>query len=60
MTAHVTSRWSVSTSTRAVADPVLVMQLAHRLHFPAFIGGFTDQVKADLLKVTKSMPADLR
>ena len=35
------------------------MQLAHRLHFPALIGGFTDQVEADLLKLTKSVPADL-
>lgn len=43
MTAHGTSRLPVSTSTRAVADPVLVVQLVHRLHFPVFIGGFTDQ-----------------
>ena len=34
--------------------------LAHRLHFPVFIGGFTDQGKADLLKLTKTLPADLR
>lgn len=60
MTAHGTSRLSVSTSTPAIADAVLVVQLAHRLHFPVFIGGFTDQGKADLLKLTKSLPADLR
>lgn len=34
--------------------------LAHILHFPVFIGGFTDKGKADLLKMTKSLPADLR
>ena len=34
--------------------------LAHRLHFPVFIGGFTDQGKEDLLKLTKTLPADLR
>lgn len=60
MTAHGTSRLSVSTSTRAVADPVLVVQLAYRLHFPVFIGGFTDRGKADLLELTKTLHADLR
>ncbi|UQX10656.1 hypothetical protein [Candidatus Mycobacterium methanotrophicum] len=51
----------MSISTRAVAaDPVLVVQLAHRLHFPVFIGGFTDKGKADLLKLPKTLPADLR
>ncbi|STZ45535.1 Uncharacterised protein [Mycolicibacterium gilvum] len=39
---------------------MLVVQLAHRLHFPVFIGGFTDQGKADLLKFMKTLPADLR
>ncbi|WP_080736289.1 DUF3644 domain-containing protein [Rhodococcoides fascians] len=34
--------------------------LAHRLHFPVFIGGFTDQGKSDLLKLSKSLPKDLR
>ncbi|QHE73352.1 hypothetical protein GFS60_07011 (plasmid) [Rhodococcus sp. WAY2] len=34
--------------------------LAHRLHFPVFIGGFTDQGKSDLLKLTKTLPKDLR
>lgn len=34
--------------------------LAHRLHFPVFIGGFTDQGKSDLLALTKKLPADLR
>ena len=34
--------------------------LAHKLHFPVFIGGFTDQGKKDLLKLTKTLPADLR
>ncbi|MBS9535094.1 DUF3644 domain-containing protein [Mycobacterium sp. M1] len=33
--------------------------LAHRLHFPVFIGGFTDQGKSDLLKLTKTLPKDL-
>lgn len=34
--------------------------LAHKLHFPVFVGGFTDQGKKDLLKLTKTLPADLR
>ncbi|AUH70549.1 MULTISPECIES: DUF3644 domain-containing protein [Gordonia] len=34
--------------------------LAHRLHFPVFIGGFTDQGKSDLLKLTQTLPKDLR
>jgi len=34
--------------------------LATVLHFPVFIGGFTESGKADLLKLTKSLPADLR
>lgn len=60
MTTHVTSRLSVSTSTLAVADLVLVVQLAYRLDFLAFIDGLTDQGKADLLELTKSVSADLR
>lgn len=60
MTAHGTSRLSVSTSTRAVADPVLVVQLAYRLHFPVFIGGFTDQEEGGSAELTKTLPADLR
>ena len=60
MTAHGTSRLSASTSTRAVADPVLVVQLAHGLHLPVSIGGVTDQGKVDLLELTKRLPADLR
>ncbi|MCX6953058.1 MAG: DUF3644 domain-containing protein [Verrucomicrobia bacterium] len=34
--------------------------LGKNLHFPVFIGGFTDQGKQDLLRMTKSLPADLR
>ena len=34
--------------------------LAHRLHFPVFIGGFTDQGKKDLLRLTQGLPKDLR
>jgi hypothetical protein len=34
--------------------------LANRLHFPVFIGGFTEQGKRDLLKLTKTLPRDLR
>lgn len=34
--------------------------LGKNLHFPIFIGGFTDQGKKDLLKMTKALPADLR
>ena len=34
--------------------------LAHRLHFPVFIGGFTHQGKKDLYKLTKTLPSDLR
>lgn len=34
--------------------------LGKNLHFPVFIGGFTDQGKEDLLKMTKSLPSDLR
>lgn len=34
--------------------------LAHILRFPVFIGGFTDRGKADLLRMTKSLPSDLR
>jgi hypothetical protein len=34
--------------------------LGRNLHFPIFIGGFTDRGKEDLLKMTKSLPADLR
>lgn len=34
--------------------------LAHRLHFPVFIGGFTDQGKSDLLRLSQQLPADLR
>lgn len=34
--------------------------LAHRLHFPVFIGGFTDKGKSDLLKLTNTLPKDLR
>ncbi|WP_179275745.1 DUF3644 domain-containing protein [Rhodococcus sp. 06-418-5] len=34
--------------------------LAHRLHFPVFIGGFTDHGKKDLLRSTQALPKDLR
>lgn len=34
--------------------------LANVLRFPVFIGGFTDKGKADLLRMTKALPADLR
>ena len=34
--------------------------LGNVLHFPIFIGGFTDQGKTDLLQMTKSLPRDLR
>lgn len=34
--------------------------LAHRLHFPIFIGGFTDQGKSELLRLTKTLPSELR
>lgn len=34
--------------------------LGRNLHFPIFVGGFTDQGKEDLLKMTKTLPADLR
>lgn len=34
--------------------------LAHILHFPVFIGGFTDEGKSSLVKLTKRLPADLR
>lgn len=34
--------------------------LADRLHFPVFIGGFTDEGKENLFKLTKTLPADLR
>lgn len=38
----------------------LEYSLADRLHFPVFIGGFTDEGKEALLKLTKTLPADLR
>ncbi len=60
MTAQGTSRLSVSTLTRALADPVLVVQLAHRLHFPVVHRWVHRPGKADLLKLTKSVPSDLR
>lgn len=56
MTAQGTSRLSVSTLTRALADPVLVVQLAHRLHFPVVHRWVHRPGKADLLKLTKSVP----
>lgn len=34
--------------------------LANVLRFPVFIGGFTDKGKADLLRMTKALPATLR
>lgn len=34
--------------------------LAHKLHFPVFVGGFTDEGKENLLKLTKTLPADIR
>lgn len=34
--------------------------LATVLNFPVFIGGFTDEGKASLVKMTKSLPAELR
>lgn len=34
--------------------------LGRSLHFPIFIGGFTDRGKADLLRMSKTLPADLR
>ena len=38
----------------------LEYSLADRLHFPVFIGGFTDEGKENLLKLTRTLPADLR
>lgn len=34
--------------------------LAQTLRFPVFIGGFTEKGKGDLLKLTKTLPSDLR
>jgi len=34
--------------------------LAHVLHFPVFIGGFTDKGKQALVKLSNSLPSDLR
>lgn len=34
--------------------------LSHVLHFPVFIGGFTDKGKDALVKLTNHLPADLR